>query len=212
MKSDFSIDALVTELAPVRPLAPREAWVAVAGATAVMTGVIAAGYGLRSDILAGAPDPIVVIRAGILLLLGIASTIAVTTSARPAIGQVSHGWRWALAAAALFPVTSMGLALAAGAFPMAVVKASSGPYCLALSGASAVLIGGLLVAWLRRGAPTAIDRVSWLTGLAAGSFGTFAYSLHCPSDTVHYIGLWYTLSIALIAGLARIIVPRLIRW
>ncbi len=212
MKSDFSIDALVAELAPVRPLAPREAWYGVAGATAVAVTLIAATFGLRNDVLAGTPDPIVMIRAGILLLLGIASTIAVTTSARPAIGQTSDGWRWALAAAALFPLTSMGLALNAGAFPMAIVKASSGPYCLGLSGLSAVLIGGPLVAWLRRGAPTAIYRASWLTGLAAGSFGTFAYSLHCPSDTVHYIGLWYTLAIGLVACLARLIVPRLIRW
>jgi hypothetical protein len=212
MKSDFSIDALVADMVPVRPIASGPAWYAICGATVVCIILIAFGYGLRTDITAGTPSQMMLLRAGTLLLLGIASTIAVTTSARPAVGRSSHGWRWALAAAALFPMTSLCLALITGTLPMAVVKSSTGLYCLSLSSLSALLIGALLVAWLRRGAPTAINRASWLVGLAAGSFGTFAYSLHCPFDSVHYIGFWYTLSIAFIAAASRLLVPRLIRW
>jgi hypothetical protein len=212
MKSQFSVDALVADLAPVRPVTPGPAWFAVAGATAIAIILIAARYGLRSDVVAGTPDPIVLLRAGTLLLLGIAATTAVVTAARPGVGRSSHGWQWALAAAGLFPVTSVALAAMNGGFPTAVLTAQSGPYCLGLSSGGALMIGGLLAAWLRRGAPTAINRVSWLTGLAAGSFGTFAYSLHCPSDTVHYIGLWYTLAIGMCAGFARLVVPRVIRW
>ena len=54
--------------------------------------------------------------------------------------------------------------------------------------------------------------IGWLVGLASGSFGAFAYGLHCVSITVFYVGLWYTGAVALCALLGRLIVPRLIRW
>jgi hypothetical protein len=211
MKTD-PIDALIADLTPVVTVSATRAWTLVLGATMLATLAIALRFGLRADVVAGAPGAIIMIRGGTLLLLGAAATLSVITAAKPAVGQTSQGWRWALAAAALFPITSLYLAAMQGRFPEAVIHASSGPWCLGLSGGSALLIGGCLIAWLRSGAPTAINRVSWLTGLAAGAFGTFAYSLHCPSDTVHYIGLWYTAAIALCAGVGRLIIPQLIRW
>ncbi len=211
MKSD-TITALVSDLKPVTPITPAHAWLIVGGTTLITVIAIAAQFGLRTDIGAGAPHPMVLVRGGTLLLLGIAATVAVITAARPSVGQSSQGWRWALAAAALFPLTSLSLTAISGNFPRAVLEADSGRWCLALSSAAALLIGGSLVAWLRTGAPTNLNRTAWLTGLAAGAFGVFAYSLHCPSDTVHYVGLWYTGVIALCAGAGRLIIPRLIRW
>ena len=73
-------------------------------------------------------------------------------------------------------------------------------------------IGGALTLWLRQGAVTDLRRAGWLVGLGAGAFGTFAYSLHCPSDSVHYIALWYSLALALCAAIGRLAVPRLLRW
>lgn len=212
MSSLSSIDALVADLKPVTPVAPERAWAIVAAATLLSVAVILLIFGARADVMAGEPHPMVLLRGGSLLLLGVAATVAVIAAARPAVGQSSHGWRWAATAAALFPLSSLFLSVKQGGFPIAVVQASSGPWCLGLSTAAALLIGGGLTAWLRTGAPTAIDRAGWLTGLAAGAFGTFAYSLHCPSDTVHYIGLWYSAAIAISTGAGRLIVPRLIRW
>ena len=75
-----------------------------------------------------------------------------------------------------------------------------------------MLIGAALTGWLRRGAPVALARTGWLVGLAAGAFGTFAYSLHCPSLTVEYIGVWYTAAVGLCALIGRLVVPGLVRW
>lgn len=211
MKPD-AITALVDDLKPVMPVTPAHAWSIVGGATLIAVIAIVGQFGLRADLAAGTPHPMVLVRGGTLLLLGIAATLAVITAARPSVGQSSQGWRWALAAAALFPLSSLVLTAISGRFPRAVLEADSGPWCLALSSASALLIGGGLVAWLRTGAPTNPNRTAWLTGLAAGAFGAFAYSLHCPSDTVQYVGLWYTSVIALCAGAGRLIIPRLIRW
>ena len=207
-----NIDTLVAELTPVRPVSPRDGFALMAMATIVAVALVAVMFGLRGDVVNGTPEPIVIVRGGILFVLGLAAVSAVVASARPSVGQSSTGWRWALAAAALFPLTSLVLGLANRQEALSEVLSVTGLWCLGISGVNAVFIGGLLILWLRQGAPTSIVRTSWLVGLAAGSFGTLAYSLHCPSTTVYYVGLWYTLAIALSAGVARVIVPRLIAW
>ena len=212
MKMDFSIDSLVADLTPVARVRPRGALGLVLGTTALAIMWVALRFGIRPDLLAGTPHPIVVIRGGILLLLGFASLAGIVTAARPGVGQASHGWRWALAAAALFPVTSLLLSLVNGGFPQDDMHSPNGPWCLGISTVGATLIGGALTAWLRRGAPTALNRAGWLVGLAAGSFGAFAYGLHCPSTTVYYVGLWYSGAVAMCALAGRLIVPPLIRW
>jgi hypothetical protein len=169
-------------------------------------------FGLRDDVTTGHAQPIVILRGGVLLVLGMSALAAVIASARPSVGQISNGWRWALGMAALFPVTSLILMLGDGALPLGTFSADSARYCIGISLSSAILIGAAVVSWLRMGAPTDLPRVGWLTGLAAGSFGTFAYALHCPSATVHYIGIWYTLAIGLCAVLGRITVPHFVRW
>ena len=95
---------------------------------------------------------------------------------------------------------------------MDVLFSVDGPWCFGVSIGGGLLIGAGLTLWLRSGAPTAINRIGWLVGLTSGSFGAFAYGLHCSSISVFYVGLWYTGAIMLCALLGRLIVPRLIRW
>ncbi|MFM9853120.1 MAG: NrsF family protein [Sphingomonadaceae bacterium] len=210
--SKLSIEDLVADLKPSRQVSPRDAYMGVGLAVGLLISVIAMEFGLRDDVMAGSPEPLVMIRGGTLLLLAFAALASVIASARPGVGQSSNGWMWALAAAALFPVTSIFASIIKGSMPMEELTATSGFACIAFSAAGALLVGGGLTVWLRQGAPTAIERTSWLVGLAAGSFGNFAYSLHCPSDTVHYVGIWYTLVVALCAVGGRLILPKLIRW
>ncbi len=207
-----TIDDLVANLTPVRRLAPGLAWTMALALTGVAVLAVYSLYGLRSDLMAGHPAGIVVLRAGALLLLGCAALTAVIAAARPGVGQTSHGWRWALGAALMFPLTSIVIVLTDQRLPMADLTSPNGPWCLGISGASALVIGTALTVWLRGGAPVALNRAGWLVGLAAGSFGAFAYSLHCPSATIPYIGIWYTLTVGLCALAGRLIVPRLLRW
>jgi hypothetical protein len=144
--------------------------------------------------------------------LGFASLFAVTASARPSVGQGQSGWRWTLAAALLFPIAALTQVAWQGSVPDGALAPAIGRYCLWISGLAALLIGGALALWLRSGAPTAINRAGWLVGLSAGSFGTFAYSLHCPMTNIFYIGLWYTLAVGMAAVAGRFLVPRIIRW
>jgi hypothetical protein len=206
------IEMLAAELQPVARLRPAQGHAVVAAAGALAIAGVALFLGLRADVRALAPLPILVIRSGLLLLLGAAAAAAVIASARPTIGPRPHGWRWALAAALLVPLTSVALSLRAGALPPDLFYTRSGSVCLAASLAGAALVGTALVAWLRRGAVTDARRAGWLVGLAAGALGTFAYNLACLSSSIHYAAIWYGLAVALSAVVGRLVAPRLLRW
>jgi hypothetical protein len=211
MKDSFDIDALAATLTPVRRVRARDGMLAALGAAALTSLIVVLHYGLRADLSA-----MVMLRGGMLVLLGIATMIAAIAAARPAVGQGQNGWAWALAAAAIMPISAAGMFLYHWMMHMpfgaGAMDFTYAPYCVEISGLSAIVIGGALTLWLRTGAPTALNRAGWLVGLAAGSFGTFAYSLHCPSDSIYYVGLWYSLAVGMCAVFGRLTVPHLIRW
>jgi hypothetical protein len=126
--------------------------------------------------------------------------------------SAAHGWHWALAAAALFPVVTMAKAVADGALPMADLTARTGPWCLIIGGGFGLIIAGATTLWLRRGATMRPERTGMLTGLGAGAFGTMIFSLSCTSNSIAYIGIWYSGSILICTLAGRLIIPPLLRW
>jgi hypothetical protein len=65
---------------------------------------------------------------------------------------------------------------------------------------------------MRRGAPTQPGRTALAAGLAAAGFGAFVFAFHCPHDDPLYVAVWYGGAVALVSGLARLLLPRLARW
>lgn len=210
--SVFSIEQLVDDLTPVRRLSGWHAALAVAAMTALAIALTAWRYGLRADVMAGQPAHMVLVRGAVLALLGTASLTAVIDSARPRVGHHSSGWGWMLGLALAFPLLTAALSISTATMPHAEMAAVSARWCIGISLSAALLIGAAMTLWLRRGAVTVPHRTAWLVGLTAGAFGTLAYSLHCPSSTIAYIGIWYTAAVGTSAALARLIVPRLLRW
>jgi hypothetical protein len=212
----FDMSVLVDDLAPVRLVKRVDGVLLVAATTFVAAVIVALTYGMRGDVMAGNPHPIVIIRAGLLLLLGLATTLAVAAAARPSVGKAHNGWMWALAAATVFPFAALCkfIYLYASGQPLDLfmLDFEYGPRCVMISTASALWIGGFLTWWLRRGAPIALNRAGWLVGIAAGSFGTFSFNVYCNSVSIFYIGFWYSLAVTVCAVAGRLIVPRLIRW
>jgi hypothetical protein len=212
----FDMSVLVDDLVPVRLVKRIDGVLLAAATTFVAAAIVALTYGMRGDVMAGNPHPIVIIRAGLLLLLGLATTLAVAAAARPSVGKAHNGWMWALAAAAVFPFAALCkfIYLYASGQPLDLfmLDFEYGPRCLMLSSLSALWIGSFMTWWLRRGAPIALNRAGWLVGIAAGSFGTFSFNVYCNSVSIFYIGLWYSLAVTLCAIVGRLIVPRLIRW
>jgi hypothetical protein len=210
-KPTFSIADMVDDLEPVRPVSIKGGLAIAAAITLTAIAAVIMRKGMRADLLAGHPSEMFLLRAGILLLLGVATAYSVLSMASPGVGKQGNGWKIALSAATLFPLAAMIVAMTGNVGP-AITEMQSGVQCMTMS-----LIGGVataipMVLWLRKGAPTNLERAGWLTGVAAGGLGAFAYNFHCPFESIVYIGLWYTLAVGACAIIGRLLVPRLIRW
>ncbi len=209
--SKFDISALVDDLQPVRRLNTSRGLILPAILTGIATIVIGSQMGWRPDLMSGTPSELFLLRAGTLALLGGATTHAVIAMASPSVGKHSDRWQMALAAALLFPLCAT-IAMLGGNFGSAVDEMRYGAECLWMSMAGGFASAVPMVLWLRKGAPTSLERAGWLTGVASGGLGAFAYNFHCPFSDLAYTGLWYSLAVGVCAVAGRLIVPRLIRW
>lgn len=198
---------LVAELAPVAPMRTAPAISRTLAATGAAIAAIAVLVGLRSHV-----TPLFLLSAGLFLVLGLAASLTVVAMARPQVGSDRSGWAWAAAMTALLPATTLVMALAHAPSAWAESDPRTGALCLMMGLLAGLASGAMLVAWLRRGAPTSPERAGLITGIAAGSLGMFAFSLHCPNDGIYHIGLWHSAAVAVAAVLGRLTVPRLIRW
>lgn len=211
MATAFKIADLVDDLEPVKVLTPRKPLLIAAAVTAALLGFVALTKGIRADVLAGHPGEIFLLRSGTLLLLGGGTAYVVLGMASPAVGKTHSSWKITMAAAVLFPLAALIIA-ATGDVDNAFSAMRSVGECLMYSAVGGLATAIPMIAHLRRGAPTSPARAGWLVGIASGGLGAFAYNLHCPFDSLVYIGLWYTLAVGVCAVVGRLVVPRLIRW
>lgn len=206
------IDGLVSELRPVRLMRFSTGLGLVLVGLMLAGGTVLSMSPLRPDLAAGNPAPMLVVVLGLFLLLGLAAAFAVVAMARPRVGTDRDGWKWAAAMTALLPLAALiTLPGHVGALVLSDFV-SSGMDCLLVGLAAGLATFLALTYWLRRGAPTYPEQAGLLVGIAAGSFGIFAASLHCPSNDMLHIGVWHAMTVA-VGGLAgRLIVPGLVRW
>ena len=206
------IDSLVADLEPVAPLTRSGGLTGAFVAALAAVGVAAFGIGLRPDILAGKLDPVFLLSSGLFLLLACAATFAVVQMSRPRVGNHQTGWLWAAAMAALLPAAGLLTWLAARLGGGHAAVDLAGWKCLVMGITLGLGVAAILSVLLRRGAPTSPERAGLLTGIAAGSAGIFAFSLHCPHNDIVHIGLWHASAVVVSAVAGRWIIPALVRW
>lgn len=211
MTQPFDIQNLVDDLEPVRTANPKRSILLPIAAMLLALTVVVMWLGPRDDVMAGEPSSMFLLRGGMLLLLGLASAWAVVRMASPSVGRQDSSWKVALAAAALFPLAAILVAMKQDPMP-ALNSTRDGMECLRMSVMSGLFTAIPMVLLLRHGAPTSPNRAGWVTGVAAGGLGAFAYSLHCAANSIIYIGFWYTIAVGICAVAGRLVVPRLIRW
>jgi len=209
---DQFLDELAGNLQPVKPLSDRRVHFGLLGLGIIGIIMVSLTLGPRADLLAGQPHPMFLFRAGTLLMLGGICAAAAAAMARPGVGRSGKAWLAALAMAAIVPITALGFAISDPAGAFRAVWHSSALWCIGISLSAAAGFATIMVVHLRRGAPVSPERAATVTGLASGSLGVLVYAIHCPANHIAYIGLWYSLAIALATLGCRIIIPRLIRW
>lgn len=206
------ITGLVNDLQPIRPLSLLRGLIIVSGCIALAIWLTALLLGFRPGTSAGNPSPVFLIASGLFLMLGIAACFTVVGMSRPQVGNSHVSWFWAVAMAALLPLSAGVLGWVQDGDAFIRSAPDHGIDCLINGSLLGLIVGSALTLWLRRGAPTSPDQAGLLTGIAAGSLGIFAYSLHCPYDDILHIGLWHSLVVAASAVIGRAIIPSLIRW
>ncbi len=215
--SDRLIDALVADLHPVRPRRwTREAALLIGLVVFEAAGFIA-WVGMRPDM----PEAVMTMafwwKAVSLSGFAALSVTAALVSLDPAVTTTRRlaGLRTALAL--LVPVAlALGWLIDAGDAGTATLLARldwrDGVDCLWRIALLALPLVGVLGLIARRGASTRPAATATAAGLAAAGIGAFVFAFHCPHNDPLYIAVWYGGAVAMIAGLARAVLPGLMRW
>ncbi|MEM1196387.1 MAG: DUF1109 domain-containing protein [Pseudomonadota bacterium] len=217
---DDLIAALTEDLTPVERVRPAQgAWL-IAFATLVAGVVCIAIFEFWFGMLTGEASAFYWITNGLLLLLGAASTSGLVAGALPRVGVRGNAPYWSAAMLGVVPLVAIITVIsleanhdhASGAMSVLDDPLTWYWQCGAYGTMAGFVIALAAVLFLRRGAPVALERAGWLTGLAAGSLGALAYNITCPLDTIAHVGIWHTFPVLAWAVIGRLAVPRLIRW
>jgi hypothetical protein len=208
---DALIDELAEGAAPVRPRSTRAGRLELAGVAAATLAIVYFAYGFRADVVAAEPGPLLGVAIGLMTLLAVAAGASAVRIARPQVGAPASGAPWALAALLLLPILALA-GIAAQPDRIAGLAVGPGLRCLIFGFVAGLGALAFLVAWLRRGAPVAPERASWLAGLAAGAIGALAVTLECPQNGFAHFGVWHVAVPLVAAGAARLLLPRVLRW
>jgi hypothetical protein len=207
-----TIDALVAELSPVTPITAHGGIMRAVFAAALAIAIATFGLGLRGDVAGGRLDPLFLLSAGLFFMLACAASWSVVQMSRPQVGNHQTGWMWACAMTALLPLSAIVTQVAAWQGGSTPHLDTYGLVCLKSGIALGLLVAIALTLWLRRGAPTSPSRAGLLTGIAAGSSGVLAVTLHCPINDIGHIGIWHSLVVVVSALSGRLIIPSLVHW
>jgi hypothetical protein len=214
MQTDELIDLLTQDAAPPPPGAVARrlglaALIAVLGALALLLVT----WGVRPDIHQAMRTGPFWMKAGYTLWIAVAAFAMTAAAARPG-GAPGRPARMLLAAAVVVIVALAGVNL---------IMTPAGERAAAWLGQSAMMCPWRILAisapafaaivWgLRALAPTRLRLAGAAAGLLAGGIGASIYGLYCQETTAVFVATWYTLGLAICAGVGALTGPRLLRW
>lgn len=220
-KPDPLIDGLVADLGAVRPRRWTREAALLLGLVAAELAAMVIVRGMRPDMPQVMMTPNFWWKSGGLALIGIAATAAAlvsvdpaTTASRP-LAVLRRGLGLAIPA-----LLGLGWLLDAGAGADADSRAAliarlawrDGIDCLFNIALLSLPIVIALAIILRRGAPTLPSRSAGAAGLAAAGIAAWVFAFYCDHDDPLYVAVWYGAAVLGVAGLTRLVLPRLIRW
>lgn len=210
MKTDDLIEALAAGLEPVRPARIHPLWLAAA-LVASVAGVLLL-LGLRPDLGAALTGPVFWLKGLYTVAMAGAALTLVTRLGRPGVppGLARYAVPAVFGSAVL-------LALVELAFLPQDLWAQAWLGFTWTICAQNILMMSLFAApliWLgaRALAPTRPMASGAALGLLTGAIAATAYGLHCPEATAPFVATWYTLGMALAAGIGAVVGRFALRW
>jgi hypothetical protein len=212
MQTDELIAALAHELEPARKaLVARKLVPALVAGLILATMAMMMTLGPRPDLDAAMRLHAFWMKFFYTLSLTVLGFALVMRQARA--GANSRGILFALAApvAALVVLASTELSVPR-ANTAALVMGRTWIVCPWLIAALSVPVLALMLAALRQLAPTRLALAGAAAGLVAGAGAATIYGFHCTEMAAPFILIWYTLGIAVAAGLGALLGPSFLRW
>jgi hypothetical protein len=213
MRTDELVAALSRHVEPVdHRVIRRTVSLALVAAVVFALGLIAVWFGLRADVMTARAAMFLGAKAAFAMaIIGIAS-IYLLRLARPG-GEHKTASIWAavpFGAVILLAIVSLGSAPSSHWDRM--MLGDEWLECLLSIPIIAIVPFAILVWAVRKAAPTHLVRTGAFTGLVAGGISALAYALHCTSDSLPFVAVWYggTIVLCTVAGAA--LGPRLLRW
>lgn len=211
--TDDLIATLAGDPAPAPKAAPealllRRLALGVAGTLVLFFALL----GPRPDVLAALADPVVLAKTVLPFVLALLALPLALNAARPA---APRGWPaqaiWVLPMAAL-SLFMLAYATHAPADRLRLFVGHSIPVCMPAIVTLSLPVTAALISVLRRGAPLNPMACGALAGLVAGGLATTVYSTFCTEDSPLFYSVWYSLGIALAAGVGAWAGRRWLTW
>ena len=213
MKTDDLVALLSTNPEPVdRRLVGRTLHVALAAGTAVALGITLVGLGARTDLMTARALTFLLLKLAFTVgIVGVAS-IYLTRLSRPGGDQRTSSISAAMPFAAIVLLAVISLGFAPSSHWNKMVMGDEWLECLLSIPIIAIVPFAVIIAAVRRAAPTNLARTGAVAGLVAGGVSAMAYALHCTDDSLPFVAVWYggTIVLCTLAGAA--LGPRLLRW
>ena len=213
MKTDDLVAALSTRIEPVnRRLVSWTMGIALLAAAVVALGLVLVGLGIRADLLTARALTFLVLKLAFAVGVVGVSSIYLMRLARPGGERRTSSIRVMMPFAAIVLLAAISLGLAPSSHWDEMVMGDQWLECLLSIPIIAIVPFAIIVAAMRKAAPTNLERTGAFAGLIAGGMSALAYALHCTDDSLPFIAIWYggTILLCTLAGAA--LGPRLLRW
>ncbi len=213
MKTEDLVTVLSTRIEPVNHrMVGWTMGIALATSALVALGLMLVGLGIRADLTTG--------RALAFLLLKLAFTVGVVAIssiylmrlARPGGERRTSSIRIMMPFAAIVLLAAISLGLAPSSHWDEMVLGDQWLECLLSIPIIAIVPFAIIVAAMRKAAPTNLERAGAFAGLIAGGVSAMAYALHCTDDSLPFIALWYGGTIAICTWVGARFGPQRLRW
>lgn len=168
--------------------------------------------GMRHDLSLALHDPWVILKFAFAAGFAIAGIVLVRETIRP---EGRRGMTLLLAPllVGVFAAALVNLATTDSSLWRAAAMGDGPASCIALILGFSVPPTVLLFAALRQAAaPASSARAGAAIGTLGCAIGIGVFALNCPNDTAIFVALWYSLALALGAGIGALVGRRLLAW
>ena len=219
MKTDDLVAFLSKNPEPVaRKLVVRTLCAALAAGSIVALGITLVGLGVRPDLLTARALIFLVVKLAFAVwIVGVAS-VYLTRLARPGAERRTSSISAVMPFAVIVPFAAIVLlaAISLGLAPSShwdkMVMGDEWLECLLSIPVIAIVPFAVIIAAVRKAAPTNLARTGAVAGLVAGGVSAMAYALHCTDDSLPFVSVWYGGTIVLCTLAVAALGPRLLRW